>query len=102
MPNYDFLCQECGHTTVENYPHAERPAVVPCRACGSGNAQYRIAAANVMSVALPDGTKREGFAELREASKLNLESATAKPDRKKEIREEIKKMRVDIRRDGPV
>lgn len=94
-PNYEYTCMDCGTTTIENHRIGNRPETTKC-ACGS-DAQYRISSPNIMTAALPDGTKRRGFAELKEASKLNSESTASKSrTTKQEITKEIRKMGVRL------
>lgn len=100
MPTYEFKCETCESITAEQFPMATRPSKVTC-ACG-GTANYMISIPNVMNVALPDGTKRRGFAELREASRLNRAMAgTSDGESKKEMEKELRKLNVDIKREGP-
>lgn len=99
MPNYDYHCEECESINVENHPMTSRPETSVC-ACG-GKSHYKISAPNLMiKEAFLDGTKRKGWAEMREASKLNKEMVTQKntADRKK-IEKQIKQMGVQIRKD---
>lgn len=61
-----FLCG-CGHETIALCDRTEpTPEVHPCEECGA-LAPYKLSAA-IMTVALPDGTKR--FQHLRETRKL--------------------------------
>ena len=46
----------------------------------------------MLKEAFPDGIKRRGFSDLKEVAKLEKESALAKPDKKKEIAAEIRKL----------
>jgi hypothetical protein len=92
MPNYDYCCDTCDSITVEQYKIAEKPETITC-ACG-GTAKFQIGAPMVMGTALPDGTKRKGWAQLREASKLNKSMAAAKPENRREMAKEIKKLGV--------
>lgn len=94
-PNYDYACETCDSVTIENFRIAERPDSITC-ACG-GTAKFRIAAPNLMQASFPDGTRRKGWSELREASKLNKAMAVEKKaDRKREMAAEIRKMGVKI------
>ncbi len=93
MPNYDFLCRECGTIMIENHKWESRPDGIIC-ACG-GIADYTIAMPNINGKAsYLDGTKR--FANMKEAAKLNVEAAGARNETKKEIAKEIKRMGVGV------
>ena len=74
----------------------ERPEVAPCPDCGA-EAQYRISMPNITGKAsFLDGHKRKGWADLKEANKLVREAASSKKDTAKEIRQEIKKLKVRV------
>lgn len=75
---------------------ADRPEEITC-ACG-GRANREFAMPNLMiKEAYPDGIKRKGFAEMREASKLNkISGATRDEKDKKRIANEIRKMGVQL------
>lgn len=92
MPNYDYHCEACQLVTVEFHKIGERPESIPCPMCLTNQAAYTIAAPNLMQASYPDGIKRKGFAEMREANKLLREATVSKRDTAKEIRQEIKKM----------
>jgi hypothetical protein len=94
-PNYDFHCEQCDSTTIEHFKIAERPATIQC-ACG-GTAKFQIAPTMVMQTALPDGSRRKGWAEMREASKINKAMAVAGSEStKKEMASEIRKLGVSF------
>lgn len=92
MPNFEFKCQECESVTTEFFKIADRPEVITCD-CG-GTAKFQLSAPNIMGTALPDGTKRKGWAEMREASKINKQMANEKPENRKEMAKEIRKLGV--------
>lgn len=96
MPTYTFQCDECGSSTEEFYKYSERPETIQC-ACG-GKASHTITAVGLMvKEAYLDGTKRKGFADLKEASKLNKEKARARDDsNRRELAAEIRKMGVKL------
>ena len=95
MPNYSYLCGTCESITIHNAPYETRPTEVVC-ACG-GEAKYTIDSPMVMRASYPDGTKRKGFAELREANKLTKEKyQTRNKETAAEITREIKKMGVKV------
>lgn len=95
MPNYEFLCEPCMCVTTLNIPYSERPETVPCTFC-SEPAKHMISLPAVMHVALPDGTRRRGWQDLKEAAKLNREAAISKNDVKKDIKKEIRKLKVGV------
>jgi len=45
-----------------------------------------------MNTALPDGTKRKGFQDLKEAAKLNALAMDSKPNERKLIEQEVQKL----------
>lgn len=91
--NYEYFCESCQHVSVGNYLSSERPSTLACEEC-NGTAEYRISMPQIMKVALPDGTRRKGFAELKEASKLNKLASAATDETKREIKKEIRKLGV--------
>ena len=95
-PNYTYSCNVCGSTTEEFFKYSERPDIITC-ACG-GVANHTITAVGLMvKEAYLDGTKRKGWTEMKEASKLNKEKAVARDDKsRKEIAAQIKKLGVKI------
>jgi len=97
MPNYVYACNVCGSTTEEFFKYSERPDNITC-ACG-GVANHTITAVGLMvKEAYLDGTKRKGWSEMKEASKLNKEIGKAKDDKeKKQIANQIKKLGVQVR-----
>lgn len=95
MPNYDFTCQDCKHPFRENVQYTKRDEPLACPECGSTNSYRHFPTPAVTKASYPDGTTNR-FATLKEASKLNKEAASAKPDRKKEIAKEIRKMGVKL------
>lgn len=97
MPNYTYTCIVCESATEEFYKYIERPDSIQC-ACG-GTAFHTITAVGLMvKEAYLDGTKRKGWSDLKEASKLNKEIGKAKNDtEKKQIANQIKKLGVQVR-----
>jgi predicted nucleic acid-binding Zn ribbon protein len=96
MPNYTFICDVCESATEEHFRFADRPDTIQC-ACG-GTAQHTITPVGLMvKEAYLDGTRRKGWADMREASKLNKEMGKQKDDKgRKEIANQIRKLGVDI------
>lgn len=98
MPTYSYHC-DCGSETSHTCEYSKRPEIIICDGCGHESAMYAISAPNVMRTALPDGTKRKGWAEMREASKMNKQAAVAQGETKKELVREINKI-AKIRKEG--
>ena len=91
-PTYTYRCEQCDHVTDGFYRLSEtRPDQVPCESCGE-QAQYTLAAPLVMRASYPDGTKRKGFGDLKEASKINkMIAQTDDPEARKVLKKELKK-----------
>lgn len=93
MPTYEWTCDDCEHRWDLLVPYDRRDDAYPCPDCGTCNTTRRFPAPAVMGVALPDGTKRKGFAEMREAINLTKEKAVARTDaQRKELAGEIRKL----------
>jgi putative FmdB family regulatory protein len=97
MPTYTYSCEQCGSTTEEFHKYSERPDTITC-ACG-GSASHTITGTGLMiKEAFLDGTRRKGWAEFKEASKLNKEANVQRDNaEKKRIAQEIRKMGVEIK-----
>jgi putative FmdB family regulatory protein len=100
MPNYSFSCEVCESITVENFRMADRPEEITC-ACG-GKSHRMIEMPNLMiKEAYVDGTRRKGWSEFKEASKLEKESnVTRDAESRKKIASEIRKLGVNIKKEG--
>lgn len=98
MPTYTYLCAECESSTEEFFKYSERPETVTC-ACG-GTASHTITPVGLMvKEAYLDGTKRKGWADVKEASKLNREmNVTRDAESRKQIAQEIRKTGAQIRK----
>lgn len=92
MPTYEFQCTVCDSVNVEQFRMAERPDHIECM-CG-GRANYLISMPNlIVKEAMLDGTRRKGFAELKEANKLNrVRDNVRDTTERKKIAEEIKRL----------
>jgi hypothetical protein len=101
MPTYMFCCEDSECEIVQElfFTIASRPDSVECIACGK-SAKHKIAAPMVMRASYPDGVKRRGFADLKEAAKLNKQAAGLRSDQRGEIQKEIRKMKVDISKEN--
>lgn len=89
----DVRCQDCNHVWDSLIQRSERDSQWPCPECG-GMGKRAVSAPMVMTASYPEGTKRKGWADLKEASKLKIESANSRDDKKREIAKEIRKMGV--------
>lgn len=99
MPTYLYICSLCSNELTMMIPFSEREDITMCDGCGHKTAELTIQAPSVMSIALPDGVKRKGWAEMREASKLNKQAGNLHGEAKKEIVREINKIS-SIRKSG--
>lgn len=89
MPNYDYHCITCEEDLIVNVPYAERDRS-PCPTCDC-LLERQMSMPAVMKASYPDGVKRKGWAELREASKLNKEAIGSKDSgHRKAIEKEIR------------
>lgn len=99
MPTYTYECRECESFTEDFYKFSDRPDTITC-ACGAV-ADHTITAVGLMTKeAYLDGTKRKGWGDMKEASKLNKESNVSKDaESRKQIASEIRKMGVQLKKD---
>lgn len=96
MPNYDFYCGTCDRMEILNVSYENRDTSIHCNECGNLLVR-QFPSPMVARASYPDGTTKR-FKEFKEASKLNKEAAVAKDSTKKEIRKELRKMKIDIQR----
>lgn len=96
----DILCNTCEHKWDDLIEVGELESAQLCPSCGERDGYRTISAPNGMRAAYPDGTKRKGFAVMKEASKLNVAASQASPSARKEIEKEIRKMGVRISKDS--
>lgn len=91
-PTYTYRCEKCDQVTDGFFRLTEtRPDELPCIVCGE-SATYELASPLVMRNSHPDGVKRKGWADLKEASKLNRAVAgTDNLEEKAALKREIKK-----------
>lgn len=61
--------------------------------CGAATKRAFRTAPGQMNTALPDGTKRKGFADLKEAAKLEAEAMDSRPKERSAITAEVTKLR---------
>lgn len=93
MPTYDYKCVDCEIVVTEykNYEDRDVPSI--CSFCGGSKKRLFKTAPGQMNTALPDGTPRKGFADLKEAAKLEAEAFDSKPAERKRIEKEVAKLR---------
>ncbi len=94
MPNYEYTCDQCETVTIHFRSFERRHEKAECL-CGA-EASYTISAPALMQASYPDGTRRKGFQDMREAAKLSTEAASAKQGTKKEIAGEIRKLGIRV------
>lgn len=98
----DVSCSRCGKKWDELATEKELEVdEFGCTNCGENTGKRVMSSPNVTRASYVDGTRRKGFRDLKEASKLNIQASNSRDETKKEIHKEIRKMRVDIKRDTP-
>lgn len=107
---YTWKCTQCDfHQEVtrpmsehDRRPDAEYEEEGSC-GCGANRWVRVYTPPAIMSAAYPDGYKRKGFTELKEAAKLEKERAVARTDsQRNEITKEITKMGVKPGSNGSI
>lgn len=101
MARYQFHCENCEQDMDLDFPIGTRPDETQCPEC-TGLAKYVFIAPAIMTHSYLDGTRRKGWQDMREASKLNKLAANLDPNstERKAIEKEVtNKLRVDIKRD---
>lgn len=91
MKMVDFICEACSHEW-EALMRNEEP-MPTCPSCESAFVLKKFPAPKVLNAAFLDGTKRSGFAEMKEASKLKAEMMDRPPAERAAIKREIKKVK---------
>jgi hypothetical protein len=92
MPNYEYYCGNCDAVTIHASPYSSRPDKVEC-ACG-GEGHYTISSPNINGKAsFLDGHKRKGWKDMKEIGNLKVAAAGSRPETRKEIVNEIKKLK---------
>jgi len=89
----DVKCQDCElvwNELVER--ELENTAKFTCPNCG-GLGKKTVSAPTVLKATYPDGTKRDGFRDMKEALKLESEMYNKHYDKRKEYQDEIKKLK---------
>lgn len=93
MPVYEYTCPTCEIDYVEFRPYEERDTAGKCDACLGDTTRAWRTAPGQMGTALPDGVKRKGFAELKEAAKLENTAFNSRPKDRPAIMKEVQKLR---------
>jgi len=84
-----FTCPSCSHKWEDLIRRSEKDNEHPCPQCGTGTTR-RFEVAHHTRASYVDGNGR--FKEAKEAAKLNKEMMSKRPDNRKEIAKEIKKL----------
>lgn len=89
MPNYQWKCKACNDIVELVVPSDERDTYqFKCEECGSTRKRL-FGMPMVMKASYPDGTKREGFADMKATARL--EEAKAKLDWRSDDARQINK-----------
>jgi hypothetical protein len=93
MPLYPFECPHCHEEfdipiLMDDYVAEDSWQCIKCDGDVSKDNRVMVAA-NVTRASFVDGTKRPGFAELKEANKLKTASYNMKPEDRGDIRKTI-------------
>jgi DNA-directed RNA polymerase subunit RPC12/RpoP len=87
-----FVCDGCGSEFDLVVDKRERDLPVPCNTCGL-QARPTFSVPRNLRASHPDGTRRRGFAELREASEIEAASFDLPPADRGKAAAEIAKLR---------
>lgn len=94
MPIYDLKCKACNINYEEFKSYEDRFLPGKCEMCGGQTERAFNNAPSQMNIALPDGFKRKGFSDLKEAAKLESEAMDSRADERKRLTDEVKRLRV--------
>lgn len=92
MPMYEYTCEDCDITVAEFRTYEERHLGGQCDLCHRPMRLAFITAPGQLNTALPDGAKRKGFTDLKEAAKLNAEAMDSRPADRKALLKEVDKL----------
>lgn len=92
MPHFEYQCESCEIIYTEFRSYEERDLGGQCDLCHNPLRRLFRTAPGQMNTALPDGTKRKGFQDLKEAAKLNALAMDSKPNERKLIEQEVQKL----------
>lgn len=94
MPLYEYKCATCEIVSEEVKSYEDRFTVVKCLMCNGDMQRAFMTAPAQQNVSLPDGTKRKGFSDMKEAAKLEAEAMDSRPEERKRLESEVKKLRL--------
>jgi hypothetical protein len=89
----DILCAQCGLSSALVVEREEKDDSWECPDCGGEMKRAFLTPPAIMQRSFPDGTKRTGFQDLKEALRLESEAYDMPVNRRAEIGREIKKLR---------
>ena len=90
---YDFLCKSCGFRHDEIFHKGEQPETLDCPSCGEEMKEV-IGAPMPLRASYHDGYRRGGDYQLvKEASKLEVQAANLPHEKRKELKQEITKLK---------
>ena len=95
MLTIDLWCEHCGTRSIVTMLRAEATyeARWDCVECGGEQAVKRVPSAPMVAKAsYPDGYKRKGFQELKEANHLRIEASNLKPSDQIKVTTEINRL----------
>lgn len=94
MPNYDYYCEPCHEDRILQVKYEQRD-MVDCPVCCEPM-KRQVSMPMNLRASYPDGMRRKGWQDLKEASKLNVDAAGARAKEKAEIKKEIRKIGVEV------
>lgn len=92
-PMYEYQCDDCDLISTEFRSYEERDLGGQCDLCHNPLKRVFNSAPAQLNIALPDGTKRRGFSDLKEAAKLEADAMDSRPAERKKITAEVIKLR---------
>jgi hypothetical protein len=92
---YDFLCDTCQEKTeyLVNTSDPEWEKAKDCEKCRRGKCRRAPSGPPVQKASFVSGTKRAGFSELKEASKLEQIKVNLPPEKRQDVQREINKLK---------
>ena len=97
-PLYDYSCNSCLHKFSESVKYEDRDKLgnIVCPVCSHLQVSRYFPAPTISKVSFPDGYKRPGWVDLKEAAKLEVAKAninSLKPGERSKISKEINRLR---------
>jgi len=99
MPNYDYRCVDCENISIHNVKYSERDLPQQCTNCGGPSNRFYGKMPGLTKASFVDGTKRDGWADLKATARLEearARAASGSDDRElisKELNEREDKLR---------